>query len=97
MIDLLTIFKIPDEWNKTNKFNHLRNSNSMISSGCYVLLSDVGCCVAGIQQELQPAAAGKNAAVLSLVKDVSEIEVKTPIGLRVKTSCNGWKRQSIRK
>jgi cobalt-precorrin-5B (C1)-methyltransferase len=57
----------------------------MISSGCYVFLSDGRLLRRGYTTGTTAAAAAK-AAVLSLIKEVCEIEVKTPIGLRVKLS-----------
>lgn len=82
MIDPVNNFKIPDEWIKRTSLP-LKELKSMISSGCYVLLSDGRLLCRGYTTGTTAAAAAK-AAVLSLVKDVSEIEVKTPIGLRVK-------------
>src|SRR5450759_58617 len=67
---------------KTNKFT-LKELKSMISSCCYVLLSDVKLLLRGYTTGTTASAAAK-AAILSLVREVSEIEVKTPIGLRVK-------------
>ena len=82
MIDPVNNFKIPDEWIKRTSLP-LKELKSMISSGCYVILSDGRLLCRGYTTGTTASAAAK-AAVLSLVKEVSEIEVKTPIGLRVK-------------
>jgi len=82
MIDPVNNFKIPDEWVKRTRVP-LKELDEMISSGCYVLLSDGRLLRRGYTTGTTAAAAAK-AAVLSLVKEVSEMEVKTPIGLRVK-------------
>jgi cobalt-precorrin-5B (C1)-methyltransferase len=81
MIDPVDNFKIPEEWIKRARVP-LTELKSMISSGCYVLLCDGSLLRRGYTTGTTAAAVAK-AAVLSLVKDVSEIEVKTPIGLRV--------------
>jgi cobalt-precorrin-5B (C1)-methyltransferase len=82
MIDPVNNFNIPDEWVKRTNLP-LKELKSMISSGCYVLLSDGTLLRRGYTTGTTASAAAK-AAILSLVKEVSEIEVKTPIGLRVK-------------
>jgi cobalt-precorrin-5B (C1)-methyltransferase len=82
MIDPVNNFKIPDEWVKRTSLP-LKELKSMISSGCYVLLSDGTLLRRGYTTGTTATAAVK-AAVLSLVKEISEIEVKTPIGVRVK-------------
>src|SRR5450756_489167 len=82
MIDPVNNFKIPDEWVKRTSLPH-KELKSMISSGCYVLLSDGKLLLRGYTTGTTASAAAK-AAILSLVREVSEIEVKTPIGLRVK-------------
>ncbi|HEX7574891.1 MAG TPA: cobalt-precorrin-5B (C(1))-methyltransferase [Candidatus Methanoperedens sp.] len=82
MIDPVNNFKIPDEWVKRTSLP-LKELKSMISSGCYVLLSDGKLLLRGYTTGTTASAAAK-AAILSLVREVSEIEVKTPIGLRVK-------------
>jgi len=82
MIDPVNNFKIPDEWVKRTKVP-IKELEEMISSGCYVLLSDGKLLRRGYTTGTTAAAAAK-AAILSLVKEVLEIEVKTPIGLRVK-------------
>lgn len=82
MIDPVNNFKIPEEWIKRTSFD-LDELVSMIENGCYVLLSDGKLLRRGYTTGTTASAAAK-AAVLSLVKDVSEIDVKTPIGLRVK-------------
>jgi len=84
MIDPVNNFKIPEEWIKRTRVP-LNQLNEMISSGCYVLLSDGRLLRRGYTTGTTAAVAAK-AAILSLVKEESksEIEVKTPIGLRVK-------------
>jgi cobalt-precorrin-5B (C1)-methyltransferase len=82
MIDPVNNFKIPDEWVKRTGVP-LKELDEMISSGSYVILSDGRLLHRGYTTGTTASAAVK-AAVLSLVKEVSEIEVKTPIGLRVK-------------
>lgn len=82
MIDPVNNFKIPDEWIKRTRVQ-IQELDEMISSGCYVLLSDGRLLRRGYTTGTTAAAAAK-AAVLSLVKEVCEIEVKTPIGVRVK-------------
>lgn len=82
MIDPVNNFKIPDEWVKRTEVP-IKELDEMISSGCYVLLSDGRLLRRGYTTGTTASAAAK-AAVLSLVKEVLEIEVKTPIGLRVK-------------
>lgn len=82
MIDPVNNFEIPDEWVKRTRlpFNELE---FMISSGCYVLLSDGKTLRRGYTTGTTASAAAK-AAVLSLVKEVLDIEVRTPIGLRIR-------------
>lgn len=82
MIDPVNNFKIPEEWIKRS-IVPVKELDEMISSGCYVFLSDGRLLRRGYTTGTTATAAAK-AAVLSLVKDVSEIEVKTPIGLCVK-------------
>ncbi len=82
MIDPVNNFKIPDEWVERTKIP-LKELDEMISSGCYVLLSDGKLLRRGHTTGTTASAAAK-AAVLSLAKDVSEIEVRTPIGLRIR-------------
>jgi cobalt-precorrin-5B (C1)-methyltransferase len=82
MIDPVNNFKIPDEWVKRSRVP-IKELNEMISSGSYVLLSDGTLLRRGYTTGTTVSAAAK-AAILSLFKKVSEIEVKTPIGLRVK-------------
>lgn len=82
MIDPVNNFRIPDEWVKRTGMS-LKELESMISSGCYVLLSDGTLLRRGYTTGTTASAAAK-AAVLSLIKEVSEIEVKTPIGLKAR-------------
>ncbi|MCX9083696.1 MAG: cobalt-precorrin-5B (C(1))-methyltransferase [Candidatus Methanoperedens sp.] len=82
MIDPVNNFKIPDEWiQRTNL--PIDKLNSMILSGCYVLLSNGKLLRRGYTTGTTASAAAKG-AVLSITKTVSEVEVKTPIGLRVR-------------
>lgn len=80
MIDPVNNFQIPDEWVKRAK-TPLNELKERISSGRYVLLSDGSMLRRGYTTGTTAAAAAK-ASVLSLKKDVSEISVPTPIGLR---------------
>jgi len=89
MIDPVNNFKIPDEWVKRTSLPP-KELKSMILSGCYVLLSDGTLLRRGYTTGTTASAAAK-AAVLSLVKEVSEIEVNTPIGLRIKLSAKAEK------
>lgn len=82
MIDPVNNFKIPDEWVGRAKIPR-EELNVLISSGLYVLLSDGSLLRRGYTTGTTAAAAAK-AAILSLIREVSEIEVMTPIGLRVK-------------
>jgi cobalt-precorrin-5B (C1)-methyltransferase len=82
MIDPVNNFMIPDEWVKRTKVP-LKDLDEMISSGSFVILSDGTLLHRGYTTGTTAAAVAK-AAVLSLVKGISEIEVRTPIGLRVK-------------
>jgi cobalt-precorrin-5B (C1)-methyltransferase len=82
MIDPVNNFKIPDEWIKRTGIP-FKELDEMISSGSYVILSDGRLLHRGHTTGTTAAAAAK-AAVLSLVTEVSEVEVKTPIGLYVK-------------
>ncbi len=81
MIDPVNNFQIPDEWVARAKLP-LKELDSRISSGRYVLLSDGSLLRRGYTTGTTAAAAVK-AAVLSLIKEVSEISVSMPIGLRV--------------
>lgn len=84
MIDPVNNFLIPDEWLARAKIplNELRVK---IFSGWYVLLSDGSLLKRGYTTGTTAAAASK-AAVLSLAKDVSEVSVPTPVGLRIAVS-----------
>lgn len=79
MIDPVNNFEIPHEWIKRSKL-HLNELNKRISSGRYVLLSDGTLLKRGLTTGTTASAAAK-ASVLSLKKDVSEITVRTPVGL----------------
>jgi len=80
MIDPVDNFKIPDEWVKRAKLP-VRELKERISSGRYVLLSDGSLLRRGYTTGTTASTAAK-AAVLSLTKEVHEISVPTPIGLR---------------
>jgi len=80
MIDPVNNFQIPDEWVARAKIP-IKELKSRIASGRYVLLSDGSILRRGYTTGTTAAAAAK-AAVLSLVKEVSEISVPTPIGIR---------------
>ncbi|MCZ7393547.1 MAG: cobalt-precorrin-5B (C(1))-methyltransferase [Candidatus Methanoperedens sp.] len=80
MIDPVNKFQIPDEWVKSAKIP-IEELAQKISSGRYVLLSDGSMLRRGYTTGTTAAAAAK-AAVLSLKKEVSEISVPTPSGLR---------------
>ena len=80
MIDPVNNFQIPEEWVARAKFP-LKELKTRISSGRYVLLSDGSLLRRGYTTGTTAAAAAK-AAVLSLKKEVSEISVPTPIGIR---------------
>ncbi|MFZ3059317.1 MAG: cobalt-precorrin-5B (C(1))-methyltransferase [Candidatus Methanoperedens sp.] len=81
MIDPVNNFQIPEEWIARAKMP-LKELKARISGGRYVLLSDGSLLRRGYTTGTTAAAAAK-AAVLSLKKDVSEISVSTPIGIRV--------------
>ncbi|MDP2846414.1 MAG: cobalt-precorrin-5B (C(1))-methyltransferase [Candidatus Methanoperedens sp.] len=80
MIDPVNNFQIPDEWVKRAKLP-LKELNDRISSGRFVLLSDGSMLRRGYTTGTTAAAAAK-AAVLSLRKEVHEISVPTPVGIR---------------
>ena len=80
LIDPVNKFNIPDEWVKRAGLPP-EELNEKLSSGCYVLLSDGSLLRRGYTTGTTAAAAAK-AAVLSMEKDVSEISVPTPAGLR---------------
>ncbi|MGB8217743.1 MAG: cobalt-precorrin-5B (C(1))-methyltransferase [Candidatus Methanoperedens sp.] len=80
MIDPVNNFQIPDEWIARAKIP-LAELKARITSGRYVLLSDGSLLRRGYTTGTTAAAAAK-AAVLSLKKEVSEISVPTPIGIR---------------
>lgn len=80
MIDPVNNFKIPDEWVARAKLP-IEELARKISSGSYVLLSDGSLLRRGYTTGTTAAAAAK-AAVLSLKKEVSEVSVPTPAGLR---------------
>ncbi len=81
MIDPVNNFQIPQEWVARAKMP-IEELAQKISSGRYVLLSDGSLLRRGYTTGTTAAAAAK-AAVLSLKKEVSEISVLTPIGIRV--------------
>ncbi len=81
MIDPVDNFEIPVEWINRAKIppDELK---SRILSGRYVLLSDGSLLRRGYTTGTTAAAAAK-AAVISLVRDISETSVLTPVGIRV--------------
>lgn len=81
MIDPVNNFQIPQEWIARAKLP-LVELKARITSGRYVLLSDGSLLRRGYTTGTTAAAVAK-AAVLSLKKEVSEISVPTPIGIRV--------------
>ncbi len=81
MIDPVNNFQIPEEWVARANLP-LKELKARISGGRYVLLSDGSLLRRGYTTGTTAAAAAK-AAVLSLEKEVSEISVPTPIGIRV--------------
>ncbi|VVB92875.1 Cobalt-precorrin-5B C(1)-methyltransferase [uncultured archaeon] len=81
MIDPVNNFQIPHEWVARAKIP-IEELARKISSGRYVLLSGGSLLRRGYTTGTTAAAAAK-AAVLSLKKNVSEISVPTPIGIRV--------------
>ncbi len=80
MFDPVNNFQIPDEWVARAKIP-VEELDACISSGRYVLLSDGSLLRRGYTTGTTAAASAKG-AVLSLVKDVSEVSVPTPIGIR---------------
>ncbi len=82
MFDPVNNFNIPAEWIKRSSVPY-EKLEILISSGCYVLLSNGSLLRRGYTTGSTAAAAAKS-AVLSLIKDVSEVEIPTPIGLRIK-------------
>lgn len=80
IIDPVNNFQIPDEWLRRAKIP-VEEIDQRISSGCYVLLSDGSLLRRGYTTGTTAAAAAK-ASVLSLKKDIMEISVPTPVGLR---------------
>ncbi len=81
MIDPVNNFEIPGEWIDRANIS-LKELDTRISSGCYVLLSDGSLLRRGYTTGTTASAAAK-AAVMSLVSDISEISVPTPVGIRV--------------
>ena len=80
MIDPVDNFEIPPEWIKRARIPP-DELELRISSGRYVLLCDGSLLRRGFTTGTTAAAAAK-AAVLSLKRDVSEVSVPTPSGIR---------------
>lgn len=80
MIDPVNNFQIPDEWVKRARVP-LKELEARVSSGRFILLSDGSLLRRGYTTGTTAAAAVK-ASVLSLKKEVSEISVPTPAGIR---------------
>ena len=93
MIDPVNNFQIPQEWAAKAKLP-LKELKARISSGRYVLLSDGSLLRRGYTTGTTAAAAAK-AAVLSLKKEVSEISVPTPIGIRVTLPVKAWHGKAV--
>ncbi len=80
MIDPVNNFQIPDGWVKRTRIP-IKELEVRIFTGRYVLLSDGSLLRRGYTTGTTAAAAAK-ASVLSLKKEVSEISVPTPAGIR---------------
>lgn len=88
MIDPVTGLRIPDEWLRRSSLSDIRER---IESGMWVLLSNGKVLRRGLTTGTTAAAACKG-AVLSLVRDVDEVDVWTPSGITVKVkvdACSG--------
>jgi cobalt-precorrin-5B (C1)-methyltransferase len=83
IIDPVTSFEIPEGWLALAGPDALQK----IKSGRYVLLSDGRMLRRGLTTGTTAAAVCKG-AVLSLIKDVKEVEVTTPAGIRVTLPVN---------
>ena len=81
MKDPINNFKIPDEWVKRAKMP-VEELKRLVESGRFVLLSNGTLQKRGYTTGTTAAAAAK-ASVLSLKKNISEVSVPTPVGLRV--------------
>lgn len=96
MIDPVNNFHIPDEWIRRSNIPS-EELESHILSGRFVLLSNGSLLRRGHTTGTTAAAAAK-AAILSIYNEVSEIEVPTPIGLRLKVAvCAMNGRASVKK
>src|SRR5574341_2226073 len=80
MHDPVNNFRIPDKWVERAKLP-LKELDVLIASGRYVLLSDGSLLRRGFTTGTTAAAAAK-ASVLSLRKEVFEVSVPTPAGIR---------------
>jgi cobalt-precorrin-5B (C1)-methyltransferase len=80
MIDPVNNFQIPDEWIKLAGIP-VEELTIRIQSGLYVILSDGSLLKRGYTTGTTAAAVVK-ASVLSLIKNISEVSVLTPVGLR---------------
>jgi len=89
MLDPVDNFEIPAGWIKLSKIPRYELI-SRISSGRYVLISDGSFLRRGYTTGTTAAAAAK-AAVISLVMDISEISVPTPVGIRAFLPVNAAK------
>ncbi|MCX8207572.1 MAG: cobalt-precorrin-5B (C(1))-methyltransferase [Methanothrix sp.] len=88
MIDPVTGFRIPEEWLRRSARSDIRER---IESGMWVLLSNGKVLRRGLTTGTTASAACKG-AVLSLVKDVDEVDVWTPSGITVRVkveACSG--------
>jgi cobalt-precorrin-5B (C1)-methyltransferase len=80
MIDPVNNFQIPEEWVKRARIS-IKELETCISNGLFVLLSDGSLLRRGYTTGTTADAAVK-ASVLSLKKEVSEVSIPTPAGIR---------------
>lgn len=88
MIDPVTGFRIPDDWLRRSSLEDIKER---IESGMWVLLSNGQVLRRGLTTGTTASAACKG-AVLSLVRDMDEVDVWTPSGITVRVkveACNG--------
>lgn len=88
MIDPVTGLRIPDEWLSRSSLSDIKER---IESGMWVILSNGQVLRRGLTTGTTASAACKG-AVLSIVRDLDEVDVWTPSGIRVNVkvhSCNG--------
>ncbi|MDD5614688.1 MAG: cobalt-precorrin-5B (C(1))-methyltransferase [Candidatus Methanoperedens sp.] len=97
MIDPVNKFKIPDEWIKKANMP-LEILKSRINSGRYVLLSDGSLLRRGFTTGTTAAAAAKASVISLRKKNISEVYVPTPSGIRVllQVKANSGKASAIK-